>query len=114
MSCGDFIHHMVLLLCFNRDRNCLKKFRSRTLGRGEEPLLSSGWTLIGSELSSPNFNSVRAERSFAIRYLNVVRYLPKLLLSVAEFCSRAFGSRSRPKVKDAFLDRAFRSRPCAI
>ena len=30
--------------------------RTRTLGRGEEPLLSSGWTLIGSELSSPNFN----------------------------------------------------------
>ena len=46
---------------------------TRTLGRGEETLLSSGWTLIGSELSSPNFNSlVRAERSFAIRYLNVV------------------------------------------
>jgi len=45
---------------------------TRTLGRGEEPLLSSGWTLIGSELSSPSFNSsVRAERSFAIRYLNV-------------------------------------------
>jgi len=45
----------------------------RTLGRSEETLLSSGWTLIGSELSSPNFNtSVRAERSFAIRYLNVV------------------------------------------
>ena len=30
--------------------------RSRTLGRDEEPLLSSGWTLIGSELASPNFN----------------------------------------------------------
>ena len=46
---------------------------TRTLGCDEEPLLSSGWTLIGSELSSPNFNSsVRAERSFAIRYLNVV------------------------------------------
>jgi len=29
---------------------------SRTLGCCEEPLLSSGWTLIGSELSSPNFN----------------------------------------------------------
>jgi len=35
--------------------------------------LSSGWTLIGSELSSPILNSsVRAERSFAIRYLNIV------------------------------------------
>jgi len=45
----------------------------RTHGRGEEMLSSSGWTLIGSELSSPNFNSsVRAERPFAIRYLNVV------------------------------------------
>ena len=31
--------------------------RTRTLSRGEVPLLSSGWTLIGSKLSSPNFNS---------------------------------------------------------
>ena len=51
--------------------------RTRTHGRGEKTLLktlfSSGWTLIRSELSSPNINSsVRAERSFAIRYLNVV------------------------------------------
>ena len=46
---------------------------ARTLCRGEETLLASGWTLIGSELSSPNFNSsVRAEWSFALRYLNVV------------------------------------------
>jgi len=46
---------------------------TRTHGRGEEPLLRSGWTLIISELSSPDLNSlVRAERSFAIRYLNVV------------------------------------------
>jgi len=30
---------------------------TRTLSRGEETLLSSGWTLIGSELFSPNFNS---------------------------------------------------------
>jgi len=46
---------------------------SWSLGRGEETLLSSGWTLIGSELSSPNFNSsVRAEWLFAIRYLTVV------------------------------------------
>jgi len=45
----------------------------RTHDHGEETQLSSGWTLIGSELSSPNFNSsVRAERSFAIHYLNVV------------------------------------------
>ena len=51
----------------------LSRGRDRPLHRGEEPLLSSGWTLITSELSSPNFNSsVRAERSFAIRYLNVV------------------------------------------
>jgi len=41
--------------------------------RGEETQLSSGWTLIGSELSSPNFNSsVRAEHSFVIRYLDIV------------------------------------------
>jgi len=45
---------------------------TRTHGRGEEAQLSSGWTVIGSELSSPKFNSVRAERSYAIRYLNVV------------------------------------------
>jgi len=46
---------------------------TQTHGRGEETQLSSGWTLIESELSSPNFNSsVRAERSFAICYLNVV------------------------------------------
>jgi len=46
---------------------------TRTLGPDEEPLLSPGWTLIGSELSSPNFNSlVRAEGSFAIHYPNVV------------------------------------------
>jgi len=46
---------------------------TRTLGRGEETFLSSGWTLIGSELSYPNFNSsVRTERSLAIRYLNAV------------------------------------------
>jgi len=46
---------------------------TRTFGRGEEIRLSSGLTWIGSELSSSNFNSsVRAERSFAIRYLNIV------------------------------------------
>jgi len=46
---------------------------TRTHGHGEETLLSSGWTLIGSELSSPNVNSlVRAEWSFPIRYLNII------------------------------------------
>jgi len=45
---------------------------TRTHGRGEEAQLSSGWILIGSELSSLNFNSVRAEQSFVIRYPNVV------------------------------------------
>ena len=45
---------------------------AQTHRHGDEALLSSGWTLIGSELSSPNFNSVRAKRSFAIRYLNIV------------------------------------------
>ena len=29
--------------------------RTQILGRGEETLLSSAWTLIESELSSPNF-----------------------------------------------------------
>ena len=47
--------------------------RMRPHDRGEETLLSSGWTLIGSELPSLIFNlTVRAERSSAIRYLNVV------------------------------------------
>ena len=46
---------------------------TQTRGRCEETQLGSGWTLFGSKLSSPNFNSsVRAERSFTIRYLNVV------------------------------------------
>jgi len=37
---------------------------TRTLGRGEVILLAPEWTLIGSELSSPNFNSsVRVEWS---------------------------------------------------
>jgi len=63
---------------------------TRTLGRGEETQLSSGGTLKRSELSSPNFNSrVRTERSFTTHYLNVL------------------SRRSRPKVKDASLDRAF-------
>ena len=40
---------------------------------GEEAQLSAEWILIGSELSSLNFNSsFRAEQSFAIRYPNVV------------------------------------------
>jgi len=51
---------------------CIRVFATETLekisvastqthGRGEKMHLSSGWTLIGSELSSPNFNSsVRA------------------------------------------------------
>jgi len=56
-----------------RDRNFGKIFWSRAHGRDEETLLSSRWTLIGSELSSPKFNSsIRAEWSFTIRYLNVV------------------------------------------
>ena len=51
----------------------LEKFWSQTHGCGKEMQLSSRWTLIESELSSPNFNSsVRAELSFAIRYLNVI------------------------------------------
>ena len=89
--------------------------RTRTLGRGEEPLLSSGWTLNESELSSPNFNSsVRAERSFAIRYLNVVikplcgnldiflttRLTPTFGRGILFAC---FSRGPRPKVKDAFF-----------
>jgi len=45
---------------------------TRTHGRGEETRWSSEWNLIRSELSSPNFNSVGAEQSFAIHYLNVI------------------------------------------
>jgi len=46
---------------------------TQTHERSEEKQWSSGWTLIGSELSSPNFNSsVRAEQSFVTRYPNVV------------------------------------------
>ena len=52
-------------------QNFWKNF-GRTHGRSEKTLLSPGWTLIGSELSSPNFNSVWAEWSFAIHYLNVL------------------------------------------
>jgi len=51
----------------------LEKLRLQAHGHNEETQFSSGWTLIESELSSPNFNSsVRAERSVAIRYLSVV------------------------------------------
>jgi len=42
--------------CSRLKFNFWKKFRSRTLSRGEITLLSSGWTLIGSEFSSSNFN----------------------------------------------------------
>jgi len=54
---------------FKCSRQNLKKKHSC----GEETLLSSGWTLIGTKSSSPNLNSsVRAERLFTIRDLNVV------------------------------------------
>ena len=44
---------------FRCSRNFSKNFKSRTRerGHGEETQLSSGGTLIGLELSSPNFNS---------------------------------------------------------
>ena len=59
----------------------------RTHGRGEEAQLSSGWILIGSELSSLNFNSsVRAEQSFAIRYPNVVIYFRSQIATKSERC----------------------------
>ena len=60
---------------------CIRALATETYGKilitstrtHGETQLSPGWTLIRSELSSPNINSsVRAERSFAIRYLNVV------------------------------------------
>jgi len=93
---------------------------TRTLSRGEVPLLSSRWTLIGSELSSPNFNSsVRAVRSFAIRYLNIVikplcgnldiclttRLTPTFSCGILFGC---FSRGSQPNVKDAFLDCALK------
>ena len=49
-----------------------EKISARTHGCHEEAQLSTGWILIGLELSSPNFNSsVRAERLFMIRYCNI-------------------------------------------
>jgi len=75
---------------------------------------------------SPNFNSsVRAERSFAFRYLNVVikPLCGSLEIFLATRLTPTFGrgilfarrSRGpRPKVEDAFLDRPFRSCSCAI
>ena len=95
---------------------------TRTHGRSEEAQLSSRWISIGSELSSLNFNSsVRAGQSFAIRYANVVI---KSLCSNLDVCLKyyvnaytfghgilftAFDRTPRPKVKDAFLNRSFRS-----
>jgi len=141
---GPFVHDRLQNLqtshfcpCHNPFNRCFRvlatkilgKFSvtgTRTLGRGEVPLLNSGWTFIGSELSSPNYNSsVRAVRSFAIRYLNVVM---KPLCGNLDICLTTrltstfgrgilfacFSRRSRPKVKGAFLDRAFWSRSCAI
>jgi len=64
---------------------------ARTHCPGEEMLLSSGWALIGSELSSPTVNSsVTTERSFAIRYLNVViKPLCGNLESCLNYCFRS-------------------------
>ena len=77
------------------------KISAQTHGRGEETLLSSGWTLIRSELSSPNLNSsIRAERSFAIRYVNKVI---KLLRGNLDICLNYYWK------SKMFLDRAFRS-----
>ena len=94
---------------------------ARTHGRSEEVQLSSGWTLIESELSTLKFKpSVRAEQSFAICYPNLVikslsdnldiclDYWASTYL-VAEFCSLAFGRRPQSKVED-FLNCTFRSR----
>jgi len=93
---------------------------TRTHGRGEEMLLSSGWTLIRSELSSPNFNSsVRAERSFVALYLNAVI---KPLWDNLDIClNYYFRSGNSVRVlsvatesERCFLDHAFRARSCAI
>ena len=83
----------------------LEKFRSRTLGHGEETLLSLGWTSIGSELSSPNINSsVRVERSSAIRYFSVVI---KHLCGILDICENDY-FRSRNSVRVlSVTDRAF-------
>ena len=62
-------------LTINTDTTQIITFVSwlRVRCHGEKTQLSSGWTLIRSELSSPNFKSlVRTERSFAIRYPNVL------------------------------------------
>ena len=76
--------------------------------------MSSGWTLIGSDLSSSNFNSsVRAKRSFAMHYLNVVikPFRGNLEICLTTRLTPAFGRgilftcfsrRPRLKVKDAF------------
>jgi len=64
----------------NSPQKFLKPFKLRTHGRDEEVRLSSGWISIGSELSSLNFNS-------SVR-----------------------AEQSRPKLKDALLNRAFQSR----
>ena len=56
-----------------------------TQGPGEEAQLSSGWILVGSMLSSPNFNSsVRAEESFTIFYPTVV--IKPLLCGNLDIC----------------------------
>ena len=119
---------MVTLGAFPSSRpKFFPKFRSRAREHSvEELLLSSRWTLIESELSSLNFNSsVRAERSFAIGYLNVVikllcgnlgiflttRLTPTFGHEILFVC---FSRRLWPKAKDAFLNRAFRLRSCAI
>jgi len=69
---------------------------SRTLCCGAQTLLSSRWTLIESELCSPNFNSsIRAERSFAIRYLIVVT---KPLCGNLDICLNCY-FRSRNSVR---------------
>ena len=77
-----------------------------------ESTRTHGHCEIRSDLSSANFNSsVRAERLFAIRYLNVVI---KPLCGNLDICliyyfrSRTFGRTSRPKVKDAFFGSRFR------
>ena len=73
---------------------------SGAFGRGEEARLSSGWILIGPELSSLNLNSlVRVEQSLATRYPNVViKSLCSNLDICLNYCATAY-FRSRNSVR---------------
>jgi len=77
--------------------------------RGEETQLSSGWPLIGSELPAPNFNS-SLELNDRSRF--VIAMYQSSLFAVITRLTPTLGRefKLRPKVKDAFWERGFRSR----